>query len=295
MLCAGDILVSCFRMKNCKRMIYLLALLLVAVALFARALFTQRDLQIFFSSDKHYTHDSIQRSYIISLPKGNAKKLVIGLHGFGDTPKRFAYYTALHNSVDDNTIVIYPQAFKPTDKTVKPGWNAEFCCGSGWVNKVDDAGFIDGLVKDVAGQHNINNKNIYLVGFSNGAFMTQKVAVEYPEHIGGIAVVSGSIGTTKSSLIPRTPMSALFMHGKKDTIIPFEGGLGAKDPDFRWRSFDEMTTVWKNVNGDAVRTKVVVHADDGHKWHDWRLLNLWHKETEGSKEVVRFFDSLDER
>ena len=204
-------------------------------------------------------------------------KLIVALHAFGDSSKRFAYYSALHNSVDDQTIVIYPSAVKPNAKNIRAGWNAGFCCGSGWVTKTDDVKFIQTLIKNFTSKYNITSQNTFLVGFSNGSFMAQAVSANIPELIGGVAAASGTIGTTSISIKPKSTVPILLMHGKQDKTIPFYGGATSDNKEFDWLPFSKTTSIWQAVNKDSAETKVLVYEKGGHTWNGWRTINIWHK------------------
>ncbi len=263
--------------------------LIAAIFLFS---FSRRDVGVLFARHQTFSYEGTERRYLISEPDiiSTESKLIIGLHGFGDNPRQFAYYTALHN-VAGNDIVIYPRASKPANANQKNGWNAGFCCGSGWMNQVDDVGFILSLAESISNQYNLDPAETYVAGFSNGGFMTQRLATEHPDKFGAVAVASGSIGTSENQLEPQSPIPILLMHGEKDTIVPFGGGPGSSDPDFEWMEFGQTRNSWEQSNGSKATTKVLTYPTDGHVWHDWRLFNFWHKKPDASIEVVAFFES----
>jgi poly(3-hydroxybutyrate) depolymerase len=254
---------------------------------------TSKDRSILTQSYKTFDAEGVERQYLLSGPKTatEGSKILVGLHGYGDSAKRFAYYTGLHNVAGSNDIVIYPQAITPLNGQ-KPGWNAGFCCGSGWKQGINDAKYITDLIDSIKLQYGIESAKVYVSGFSNGAFMTQRLATDYPEKIDGIAIMSGSIGTLEKRLEPKTPVPILLMHGKKDLTIPFDGGIKQGDPDFDWLPFSETIKAWQSVNEDAAPTKEIIYPELGHQWYDWRIINFWHKQPQASKEVTVFFDSL---
>ncbi|MDQ3064881.1 MAG: dienelactone hydrolase family protein [bacterium] len=256
--------------------------------------FTPRDRALFSSQEQSFDWEGQSRKFVLSQGSQPTpdSKLLLGLHGFGDSPRRFAYYTGLHNTVGESDIVLYPSATKPTEAKQKTGWNAAFCCGSGWFNKVDDVGFLSQLAISQAEAHGISPENIFVVGFSNGAFMAQRLSAERPDVFKAAAARSGSIGTKKQSLSIKQPVPIYLSHGEQDTTVPFTGGVGKSDPDFDWKSFSETIAAWKEANGTNAPTVVNTHPNEAHIWHDWRLINFWHKKPQGSKDIVTFFDSL---
>lgn len=149
--------------------------LLVLIIILCLALllgFSNRDRSVLTQRYKSVSIGGFDRQYLISEASATdpATKVVIGLHGLGDSARKFAYYTAMHNVVSSKDIVIYPQAVKP-EPGQRNGWNAEFCCGSGWKQGIDDAKYIVELAETVKKQYGVPNADIFVAGFSNGAFM----------------------------------------------------------------------------------------------------------------------------
>lgn len=236
--------------------------------------------------------DNKEREYLISNPSKITKdsRIIIGLHGYTDSARRFAYYSGLHNVVKSSDIVIYPQAVTPKDGQ-KNGWNGGFCCGSGWKQNIDDVKFLQALIEEVSSSHNLKNHTAYITGFSNGAIMSMKFAAEKPTYTTAVAGVSGTIGTDKSSIKPTEPIPILLIHGKQDKTIPINGGDGS-DPDFKWLSFKNTTRVWEQVNDSSVQTKQIINEDAGHQWKDWRIFKPWHTKNKTSLQVIEFFNSI---
>ncbi len=268
-----------------------LFLLLLSILIFA-FFFTAKDRAIIFQKEKNITVEGVPRSYYALHTGKVPNKIIIGLHGLGDTPKRFAYYSALHNSTDDKTLTLYPQATGPTKPGQRRGWNSGFCCGSGWINDANDVEFIESLIKQYSEKYKILPENIFITGFSNGAFMALRFATEKPEAIGGIAVSAGTIGTTKNTLQPKSPMPIMLMHGTADKTVLFNGGASIENPDFDWLAFSETKKVWEQVNKNIAPVEAIRYDNMGHQWPGWRLFNFWNKTTEGSKKAVNFFNKL---
>lgn len=285
------------------------------------SLLTTRDRSIFLSKANKISFEGVERSYVISEPKKTDvnTKMIFAFHGLGSNGKQMAYVSGLHNSADKNTIIVYPEALKSSNPTIRPGWNAGFCCGSGWRENNNDIGFIKELVTQLSKKYSLDASNIYAVGFSNGAMFVQKIAEQEPALFAGYASIAGSIGTKENSLKPTQAVNILQIHGLNDKIVPFYGGVGSADTSFIWESFEETVNIWENVNACTEndknidqslnkekvkktaeyehtdcqkKLKIIVNKDDGHKWPDWRLFNIWNRETTGSAEVIDFFNSL---
>jgi len=266
--------------------------LIIAVLVTVFVLFTGSDRSVLLQNAKTFDHNGTTRSYLIREPSNATadSAIVVGLHGFNSSARAFAYYSGVQNTLPETDIILYPQAIKP-DPGQKPGWNAGFCCGSGYKQKYPDAEFILALIEQTKRDYGLQNAKVFVAGFSNGAFMAQRLASEYPDKIDAVVSASGTFGTEAYSLEPKSPVPILLMHGEQDTRVTFEGGASPGDPEFVWKSHEQTVEAWQAINGADIETKVITYPNDGHKWHDWRLLNIWHKTPQASIETANFFSS----
>ena len=60
------------------------------------------------------------------------------------------------------------------------------CCDR-FGDGVDDAGYLRGLIEEIGSTLAIDRKRIYVLGRSNGVFMSYRMACEYADVIAGIA------------------------------------------------------------------------------------------------------------
>jgi phospholipase/carboxylesterase len=90
------------------------------------------------------------------------------------------------------------------------------------------AGFIDELVS----YYPINDKNVTLIGFSQGTILSYAVALSYPEKVQRVVAMSGYINPEileKEYLKNSFSNLQLFTsHGTSDQVIPVEWGRKAK-------------------------------------------------------------------
>jgi poly(3-hydroxybutyrate) depolymerase len=70
-------------------------------------------------------------------------------------------------------------------------WNASDACCNFYNSGVDDAGYLRALIEEIGRQFSVDRKRIYLIGHSNGGYMTYRMACEYADLIAGIAVWPG--------------------------------------------------------------------------------------------------------
>ncbi len=107
---------------------------------------------------------------------------------------------------------------------VDRSWNAGECCGTAKDEKVDDVAFIEDLLALVRKTWCVDPSRLFSMGFSNGAFLSHRLACELPDGVTAIFPVAGTLGIPEPACKPkhRTPVFAF--HGTADPLVPFEGG-----------------------------------------------------------------------
>jgi polyhydroxybutyrate depolymerase len=152
--------------------------------------------------------------------------LVVVLHGFGPFGGRIqAGFFGLLDVVDEKDLVM----LLPDGTLNEDGdrfWNgASFCCDPD--NAIDDVTYLTGLIEEAKQTYNIDAKRVYLVGHSNGGFMSFRMACEASESITAIASLAGSTFADAADCKPETlPVSVLALHGTADTTILYDGEPG---------------------------------------------------------------------
>jgi polyhydroxybutyrate depolymerase len=156
----------------------------------------------------------------------NAHPLVILLHGYSATGQIQDFYLDFSpRAASRGFIAVVPEG------TVNPGglqyWNASpgWCCDfldSG----VDDAGYLLGLVTEAKSRFNIDAARVYLVGHSNGGFMSYKLACEHADVFAAIVSIAGAMPLAEADCAPSEAVSVLQVHGTLDTVINFYGTFG---------------------------------------------------------------------
>jgi polyhydroxybutyrate depolymerase len=149
--------------------------------------------------------------------------LVMVLHGFGADGFLETTYLQLFDFVDEKQFVlVFP------DGTVNDQderfWNATPACCDFSDSAVDDVGYLSGLIEEAQQTYNIDPKRVYLVGHSNGGFMSFRMACEASELITAIVSLAGSTFDDPGDCAPATiPVSVLAVHGTADATIPYDG------------------------------------------------------------------------
>lgn len=152
--------------------------------------------------------------------------VVVLLHG---RPANAASMAALSGMNDvamrQNFIVVYPEGLDNE-------WNAHFdlagssisLAGQSSTLPQDDVGFLKTLMDDLAVDFNIDRSRLYLGGFSNGGFMTHRMACSAGDTFAAFAEVGAALYVELQRYCRRSPPTAiLLMHGTADASVPIEG------------------------------------------------------------------------
>jgi polyhydroxybutyrate depolymerase len=111
-----------------------------------------------------------------------------------------------------------------TDKTGLEFWNATDACCNFFDSKVDDSAYLAKVIAEIRQAFNVDGKRIYLMGHSNGGFMSHRMACEHADVIASNATLAGSQFEDQSLCTPSAAVSALVMHGTLDPVILYGGG-----------------------------------------------------------------------
>ena len=145
--------------------------------------------------------------------------LVLALHGRlgnGEGQERLSHFDK--GSDEHGFIVVYPDGL---DRSWADGRGATPSDKNG----VNDVTFLSELIGRVEREYKIDRSRVYATGFSNGGFMSARLACDLADKIVAIGIVAASLSTsTAASCKPSKPVSVLIMQGTKDPLVPFAGG-----------------------------------------------------------------------
>jgi polyhydroxybutyrate depolymerase len=164
-----------------------------------------------------------------------------------------------------------------TDSDGNRFWNAtDACCdldGSG----IDDAGYLTDLIEEIQTVADIDPKRIYLVGHSNGGFMSHRMACDHADVVAAIVSVAGASVARPADCRPSEPVAVLQIHGTADDVVEFDGGdlsdvLGGSRPPRTYTGAREAITNWAGYDGcarelvdveDTVDVDAVIYGPSG--------------------------------
>jgi len=149
--------------------------------------------------------------------------LVVLLHGYTATgAQQELYFNLKAVSEAHGFLYVYPDGTK--DSIGNHFWNATDACCDAFGAKPDDSQYIMDIVRDIQSKFNVDAKRIYLIGHSNGAFMSHRLACEHSEVFAGIVPLAGDTYKDQSKCVAAHPVAVLQVQGDADATIAYGGG-----------------------------------------------------------------------
>jgi len=229
--------------------------------------------------------------------------LVVLLHGYTSSGKQQDSYMKFSKLVDTyGYIFLAPDGTQEKAGRHKRFWNATKACCNFENSTVDDSGYISSLIEKVQSEYNVDANRIYLIGHSNGGFMTYRMAYDHPDLIAAIASLAGASLPHLDRDAPAVPVSILQIHGTKDTTIKYDGDHIGK---YDYPGAQETVKLWAAYNGcsteptspaktldlerriDGNETKITRYPGNGHGGD----VELW--TIEGGHHIPAISDSFN--
>lgn len=219
--------------------------------------------------------DGMQRTAKVHVPTSydpsKRVPLVINVHGrTGSAAQQATITHAIAKSDAEGFVVIHPEATgSPT------AWNAGGgCCGAAYEDNVDDSGFVAALIDEAAARLCLDADRVYMMGLSNGGYLSHRLACEHGDKIAAIGPVAGVLSLPGCA--PARPMPMLIVHGTEDNIVQYS--WEAPTVDF-WVAKNGCTTETQSYkNGaatcithggctDGADVVMCTVTGGGHQWH----------------------------
>ena len=124
--------------------------------------------------------------------------------------------------------LIYIAPDGTTNLEGKRFWNASKSCCNRYSQEVDDVAYIDSLINEIDKKTPVDRKRIYLIGHSNGAFMSYTFACK-TQRVAAIVAIAGAMDQSPECS-QATPVSLLNIHGTADKVIKLNGGVMNNHP-----------------------------------------------------------------
>ena len=209
---------------------------------------------------EHKGHD---RQYRIHVPKNYDEKMpwpiVLCLHGGGGSHDQASSVGLSPLADKNNFIAVYPNG-------INNHWNdgRDSQVYKEHDRLIDDVDYLITVVGKVREEYSVDAKQVFVMGISNGGFMTQRLAMEHSETFSAAGVIVASMGKAiEKDFNPELPVSIVYMNGTADPLVPYTGGRLTVDLFPRFRklrgkpvenrgsciSTDAAVKHWLNRNG----------------------------------------------
>ena len=264
-------------------------------------------------------HDGIQRNYIVYIPEiydgSSAVPLVLNFHGYGSNATQQMFYGDFRDIADtEGFLLVHPEG---TLSNWNQFWNVGFPGTTS--SKIDDVGFTEALIDELANSYAIDLDRVYATGMSNGGFMSFLLACQLSEKIAAVASVTGSMTPgTFNDCNAQHPTPVLQIHGTNDSVVPYDGNsiwtLPIVDVVSYWVNYNNCdttptTTTFPDLDlsdGSTVEHSVYEDGDLGSTTEHMKVIGGGHtwpgsiintpgtnQDIDASMEIWSFFSRFD--
>ena len=263
------------------------------------------------------THDGIERDYILYVPEiydgSTAVPLVLNFHGFGSSASQQMFYGDFRDIADtEGFLLVHPEG---TTLIGNQFWNVGF---PGLSSTIDDVGFTEALIDELATLYTIDLDRVYATGMSNGGFMSFLLACQLSEKIAAVASVTGSMTQdTFDDCNAQRPTPVLQIHGTEDDVVLYNGNtlsIPIADVISYWVDYNNCettptTTTLPDIDvsdGSTVEHSVYEDGDNGSTTEHMKVIGGGHtwpgsvinspgtnQDIDASMEIWLFFSRFD--
>ena len=185
------------------------------------------------------TYAGEKHKFTLCLPEetGENMPLIIMLHGFGNTPDGFRSQCRMDV---DACARGYAVAYAGSA-------TAEWNSGIGSMER-DDVGYISALAKYLQREYGCSADMTFAAGFSNGGFMTQRLAADAQDVFRAVGCVAGMMPKAIWDERAETAdIGVLEVYGTKDDVVPMNlTGTAAASVN---PAIEDVMDYWAQANG----------------------------------------------
>ena len=202
--------------------------------------------------NQHISIKGINRSYHLFNPSQKANSpIIILFHGNGGSADNISglshvkapYIPWFDIAANEGLILVIP------DGTIglknSQGWN-DCRNDAPRIPASDDVGFITTLLDTLKTSLRFDDRKVFMVGTSNGGHFVMRLAQEIPHRMTAFASIVASGPANSKCSTSTIPVSALFMNGTADPLVPY---LGGNTENGTVISTDSSITYWVKRNG----------------------------------------------
>ncbi len=151
--------------------------------------------------------------------------LLLVLHGYGDTPAGVDRYLGL-GPVAAAAGMLYATPSGTPDSNGRLFWNATEACCDLQRTGVDDAAYLNSVIREIRARHTVDERRVHVVGVSNGGFMAHRLACDHAEVVATVVSMGGG-GVPDERCRPSRSVTVLQIHGDADSVVAYGGATQA--------------------------------------------------------------------
>lgn len=216
-------------------------------------------------------HQGRTRTYRLYVPTTGTPPypVVLAFHGAGATGRIMMFHCRwLQQAEHHGFIVVAPEGTSPNPEE-KPSfrlnpqlWNIGTAFTAAPTRHADDVGFVKTILDTLPSIVSIDPSRVYSTGFSNGAGLTFRLAVEMGERLAAIAPVA-ALPYLKHGAPPR-PIPMSYFIGSVDPLIPWNGGEvvspWTNQTSIRPAVLDQLKQ-WVTLSGLAPMDQIIISSE----------------------------------
>jgi polyhydroxybutyrate depolymerase len=208
----------------------------------------------------------ITRTFHLYNPSQTVNKPIVFLfHGNGGSADGIAGLTKVKApylpwfdiAKKEGLILVIPDGMIGPEKS--QGWN-DCRNDAPRIPATDDVGFINTLLDTLQQTLRFNVQKVYMVGTSNGGHFVMRLAQEIPHRITAFATIVATYASSSKCTSSSIPVSALYMNGTADPLIPYMGGNTENGSII---STDSIISYWVKRNGTQINPTITQFPSNG--------------------------------
>jgi polyhydroxybutyrate depolymerase len=217
-------------------------------------------------TNQYINIDGITRTYHLYNPSQTVNTPIVFLfHGNGGSADNIAglshvkapYVPWFDIAANEGLILVIP------DGTIglknSQGWN-DCRNDAPRIPATDDVGFINTLLDTLQQTLRYDARKVFMVGTSNGGHFVMRLAQDMPERITAFASIVASGPASSKCNTSAIPVSALFMNGTADPLVPYKGGITENGTVV---STDSSIAYWVKRNGTQINPTITQYPSNG--------------------------------
>jgi len=172
--------------------------------------------------------------------------LIVALHGFmQDGPDVEALFDFVDQIESERFLYAIPEG--EANIFGLRFWNATDACCDFFGNDPDDSTYLRELIDLIRSQYSVDELSIHFVGYSNGGFMSHRMAIDHADTVASILSLAGANFFDAGAHDPSEPVHVLQVHGTADNDILYNGGFllgvpypGAVQTQLNWTVYNGL-------------------------------------------------------